>query len=175
MWLSVDGRGRVKGDPLVQWLLYWNETGRTDPALLMVIYFFFFYMYTLQVPNYEMFLVILLKDFLINGATQCCFKQNWILKLWWHIPTLFFFFSTDHWTVLMASTTAVTCEDKIARCVELLLSRNADPNMADRWGATGERGRGGSKCLSDFQHGTYCHTPVDVGQIKTLLTWLEQG
>nr|XP_046251021.1 ankyrin repeat, SAM and basic leucine zipper domain-containing protein 1 [Scatophagus argus] len=41
-------------------------------------------------------------------------------------------FSKDHWTVLMASTTAAASEDKIARCVELLLSRNADPNMVDR-------------------------------------------
>ncbi|KAK2842714.1 hypothetical protein Q5P01_012914 [Channa striata] len=40
-------------------------------------------------------------------------------------------FSKDHWTVLMGSCTAIASEDKIARCVELLLSRNADPNMAD--------------------------------------------
>ncbi|XP_042352854.1 ankyrin repeat, SAM and basic leucine zipper domain-containing protein 1 [Plectropomus leopardus] len=41
-------------------------------------------------------------------------------------------FSKDHWTVLMASCTASASEDKIARCVEILLSRNADPNMVDR-------------------------------------------
>uniref|UniRef100_A0A671W1C4 Ankyrin repeat, SAM and basic leucine zipper domain containing 1 n=1 Tax=Sparus aurata TaxID=8175 RepID=A0A671W1C4_SPAAU len=41
-------------------------------------------------------------------------------------------FSKDHLTVLMASVTASAREDKIARCVELLLSRNADPNMVDR-------------------------------------------
>nr|XP_019934057.1 PREDICTED: ankyrin repeat, SAM and basic leucine zipper domain-containing protein 1 [Paralichthys olivaceus] len=41
-------------------------------------------------------------------------------------------FSKDHWTVLMASCTASASEDKISRCMELLLSRNADPNMADR-------------------------------------------
>nr|XP_020449023.1 ankyrin repeat, SAM and basic leucine zipper domain-containing protein 1 [Monopterus albus] len=41
-------------------------------------------------------------------------------------------FSKDHWTVLMASCTASASEDKITRCVELLLSRNADPNMVDR-------------------------------------------
>uniref|UniRef100_A0A673CI75 Ankyrin repeat, SAM and basic leucine zipper domain containing 1 n=1 Tax=Sphaeramia orbicularis TaxID=375764 RepID=A0A673CI75_9TELE len=41
-------------------------------------------------------------------------------------------FSRDHWTVLMASCTASASEDKIARCVELLLSRNADPNVTDR-------------------------------------------
>ncbi|XP_068458315.1 ankyrin repeat, SAM and basic leucine zipper domain-containing protein 1 isoform X2 [Clinocottus analis] len=41
-------------------------------------------------------------------------------------------FSKDHWTVLMASCTASDTEDKIARCVEILLSRNADPNMEDR-------------------------------------------
>ncbi|KAM4573902.1 ankyrin repeat, SAM and basic leucine zipper domain-containing protein 1 [Odontesthes bonariensis] len=41
-------------------------------------------------------------------------------------------FSKDNWTVLMASCTASASEDKIARCVELLLSRNADPNMVDR-------------------------------------------
>lgn len=42
------------------------------------------------------------------------------------------FLYTDYWTVLMASTTASANEDKIACCVELLLSRNADPNMVDR-------------------------------------------
>ncbi|KAM9376222.1 ankyrin repeat, SAM and basic leucine zipper domain-containing protein 1 [Pholidichthys leucotaenia] len=41
-------------------------------------------------------------------------------------------FSKDHWTVLMASCTASTSEDNIVRCVGLLLSRNADPNMVDR-------------------------------------------
>ncbi|XP_051916340.1 ankyrin repeat, SAM and basic leucine zipper domain-containing protein 1 [Hippocampus zosterae] len=41
-------------------------------------------------------------------------------------------FKKDGWTVLMASCTASAKEDKIARCVELLLSRNADPNLADR-------------------------------------------
>uniref|UniRef100_A0A3Q2QJF1 Ankyrin repeat, SAM and basic leucine zipper domain containing 1 n=1 Tax=Fundulus heteroclitus TaxID=8078 RepID=A0A3Q2QJF1_FUNHE len=41
-------------------------------------------------------------------------------------------FSKDHWTVLMASCTASAAEDEIARCVELLLSRSADPNMVDR-------------------------------------------
>ncbi|XP_077423261.1 ankyrin repeat, SAM and basic leucine zipper domain-containing protein 1 isoform X2 [Vanacampus margaritifer] len=41
-------------------------------------------------------------------------------------------FEKDCWTVLMASCKAMATEDKIARCVELLLSRNADPNMADR-------------------------------------------
>ncbi|XP_070686549.1 ankyrin repeat, SAM and basic leucine zipper domain-containing protein 1 [Pempheris klunzingeri] len=41
-------------------------------------------------------------------------------------------FSKDHYTVLMASCTASASEDKIARCVELLLSRNADPNAVDR-------------------------------------------
>ncbi|KAM9816180.1 ankyrin repeat, SAM and basic leucine zipper domain-containing protein 1 isoform 1-T2 [Syngnathus typhle] len=40
-------------------------------------------------------------------------------------------FSKGGRTVLMASCTASAKEDKIARCVELLLSRNADPNMAD--------------------------------------------
>lgn len=44
------------------------------------------------------------------------------------------FLSTDHWTVLMVSCTASASEDKIACCIELLLSRNADLNMADRWG-----------------------------------------
>ncbi|KAI3370986.1 hypothetical protein L3Q82_023635, partial [Scortum barcoo] len=41
-------------------------------------------------------------------------------------------FSKDRCTVLMASCTASASEDRIARCVELLLSRNADPNMVDR-------------------------------------------
>ncbi|XP_047453236.1 ankyrin repeat, SAM and basic leucine zipper domain-containing protein 1 [Mugil cephalus] len=41
-------------------------------------------------------------------------------------------FSKDQCTVLMASCMASASEDKIARCVELLLSRNADPNMVDR-------------------------------------------
>lgn len=38
----------------------------------------------------------------------------------------------DHWTVLMASITASAREDHIASCVDLLLSRKADPNVADR-------------------------------------------
>ncbi|XP_036374411.1 ankyrin repeat, SAM and basic leucine zipper domain-containing protein 1 [Megalops cyprinoides] len=37
-------------------------------------------------------------------------------------------FSRDHFTVLMAACTATASEDRIARCVELLLSRNANPN-----------------------------------------------
>ncbi|KAF3855248.1 hypothetical protein F7725_023303 [Dissostichus mawsoni] len=41
-------------------------------------------------------------------------------------------FSKDNWTVLMACCSAAGSEDKIARCVEILLSRNADPNMVDR-------------------------------------------
>ncbi|XP_033982035.1 ankyrin repeat, SAM and basic leucine zipper domain-containing protein 1 [Trematomus bernacchii] len=41
-------------------------------------------------------------------------------------------FSKDNWTVLMACCSATGSEDKIARCVEILLSRNADPNMVDR-------------------------------------------
>uniref|UniRef100_A0A665UI84 Ankyrin repeat, SAM and basic leucine zipper domain containing 1 n=1 Tax=Echeneis naucrates TaxID=173247 RepID=A0A665UI84_ECHNA len=41
-------------------------------------------------------------------------------------------FSKDHWTVLMASCTASADEEKIVHCVELLLSRHADPNMVDR-------------------------------------------
>lgn len=32
----------------------------------------------------------------------------------------------------MVCVTASAKEDKIVRCVELLLSRNADPNMVDR-------------------------------------------
>ncbi|CAJ1056089.1 ankyrin repeat%2C SAM and basic leucine zipper domain-containing protein 1 [Xyrichtys novacula] len=40
-------------------------------------------------------------------------------------------FSKDNLTVLMASCKARASEDKLARCVELLLSRNADPNMVD--------------------------------------------
>uniref|UniRef100_UPI003AAABF0B ankyrin repeat, SAM and basic leucine zipper domain-containing protein 1 n=1 Tax=Centroberyx gerrardi TaxID=166262 RepID=UPI003AAABF0B len=41
-------------------------------------------------------------------------------------------FRKDQYTVLMAGCTASASEDKIVRCVELLLSRNADPNMLDR-------------------------------------------
>ncbi|XP_069000106.1 ankyrin repeat, SAM and basic leucine zipper domain-containing protein 1 [Embiotoca jacksoni] len=41
-------------------------------------------------------------------------------------------FSKDQMTMLMASCRASATEDRIARCVELLLSRNADPNMLDR-------------------------------------------
>ncbi|XP_058500679.1 ankyrin repeat, SAM and basic leucine zipper domain-containing protein 1 [Solea solea] len=41
-------------------------------------------------------------------------------------------FSKDNWTVLMANCTASASEDKIAHCMELLLSRNADPNVANR-------------------------------------------
>ncbi|KAK7891752.1 hypothetical protein WMY93_023715 [Mugilogobius chulae] len=41
-------------------------------------------------------------------------------------------FSKDHWTVLMACCTASAPEEKICSCLELLLSRNADPNLVDR-------------------------------------------
>ncbi|KAM3870139.1 ankyrin repeat, SAM and basic leucine zipper domain-containing protein 1 [Diretmus argenteus] len=41
-------------------------------------------------------------------------------------------FSKDQYTVLMAGCTASANEDRIVRCVQLLLSRNADPNMVDR-------------------------------------------
>ncbi|XP_076848337.1 ankyrin repeat, SAM and basic leucine zipper domain-containing protein 1 [Brachyhypopomus gauderio] len=42
-------------------------------------------------------------------------------------------FSRDHYTVLMAACTANSAtEDKIAKCVDLLLSRNADPNAYNR-------------------------------------------
>ncbi|XP_041795717.1 ankyrin repeat, SAM and basic leucine zipper domain-containing protein 1 [Chelmon rostratus] len=41
-------------------------------------------------------------------------------------------FVTDDVTVLMASVLASASEDKIASCVGLLLSRGADPNIADR-------------------------------------------
>ncbi|XP_071387237.1 ankyrin repeat, SAM and basic leucine zipper domain-containing protein 1 [Centroberyx affinis] len=41
-------------------------------------------------------------------------------------------FSKDQYTVLMAGCTASASEDEIIRCVELLLTRNADPNMLDR-------------------------------------------
>ncbi|XP_030641146.1 ankyrin repeat, SAM and basic leucine zipper domain-containing protein 1 [Chanos chanos] len=42
-------------------------------------------------------------------------------------------FSRDHYTVLMAACTAVSAtEEKISKCVELLLTRNADPNAYDR-------------------------------------------
>ncbi|XP_051512794.1 ankyrin repeat, SAM and basic leucine zipper domain-containing protein 1-like [Myxocyprinus asiaticus] len=42
-------------------------------------------------------------------------------------------FSRDHYTVLMAACTATSAlEEKIARCVALLLSRNADPNVSNR-------------------------------------------
>ncbi|XP_024235825.1 ankyrin repeat, SAM and basic leucine zipper domain-containing protein 1 isoform X1 [Oncorhynchus tshawytscha] len=41
-------------------------------------------------------------------------------------------FSRDQYTVLMAACTASASEDKIVQCVELLLSRNADPNTFTR-------------------------------------------
>uniref|UniRef100_A0A3P8ZZH3 Ankyrin repeat, SAM and basic leucine zipper domain-containing protein 1 n=1 Tax=Esox lucius TaxID=8010 RepID=A0A3P8ZZH3_ESOLU len=41
-------------------------------------------------------------------------------------------FSRDQHTVLMAACTASASEDKMVRCVELLLSRNADPNTFNR-------------------------------------------
>ncbi|XP_077104991.1 ankyrin repeat, SAM and basic leucine zipper domain-containing protein 1 [Siphateles boraxobius] len=42
-------------------------------------------------------------------------------------------FSRDHYTVLMAACTATSAsEEKISRCVALLLSRNADPNVCNR-------------------------------------------
>ncbi|XP_019750271.1 ankyrin repeat, SAM and basic leucine zipper domain-containing protein 1 isoform X2 [Hippocampus comes] len=56
-------------------------------------------------------------------------------------------FKKDGWTVLMACCTASAKEDKIARCVELLLSRNADPNMADRSQVT---------CLMLAARANYC-------------------
>ncbi|XP_033880256.3 ankyrin repeat, SAM and basic leucine zipper domain-containing protein 1 [Acipenser ruthenus] len=40
-------------------------------------------------------------------------------------------FSKDQYTVLMAACTAPAPEEKIAKCVELLLSRNADPNVSN--------------------------------------------
>lgn len=61
------------------------------------------------------------------ASVKLIFKKNCKLTLF-NVNVL----STDGWTVLMVSTTAVVSEDKIARCVELLLSRNADPNMVDR-------------------------------------------
>ncbi|KAK1784898.1 hypothetical protein P4O66_018336 [Electrophorus voltai] len=46
-------------------------------------------------------------------------------------------FSRDHYTVLMAACTANSAnEEKIAKCVALLLSRNADPNAYNRWPCT---------------------------------------
>ncbi|CAL8358866.1 unnamed protein product [Lota lota] len=42
--------------------------------------------------------------------------------------------SKGQYTVLMAGCTASTSEDAIVRCVELLLSRHADPNTGDRSG-----------------------------------------
>ncbi|KAJ8261944.1 hypothetical protein GJAV_G00160280 [Gymnothorax javanicus] len=41
-------------------------------------------------------------------------------------------FSRDQYTVLMAACTASAEEDDITRCVELLLSRNADPNAYNK-------------------------------------------
>ncbi|XDV28913.1 hypothetical protein PO909_032106 [Leuciscus waleckii] len=42
-------------------------------------------------------------------------------------------FSRDHYTVLMAACTATSAsEEMISRCVALLLSRNADPNVCNR-------------------------------------------
>ncbi|XP_059362490.1 ankyrin repeat, SAM and basic leucine zipper domain-containing protein 1 isoform X2 [Carassius carassius] len=42
-------------------------------------------------------------------------------------------FSRDHYTVLMAACTAASAtEEMISRCVTLLLSRNADPNVCNR-------------------------------------------
>ncbi|KAM4618296.1 ankyrin repeat, SAM and basic leucine zipper domain-containing protein 1 [Polymixia lowei] len=41
-------------------------------------------------------------------------------------------FSKDQYTALMAACTASAPEDDILRCVELLLSRHADPNMVDK-------------------------------------------
>ncbi|NP_001084499.1 ankyrin repeat, SAM and basic leucine zipper domain containing 1 L homeolog [Xenopus laevis] len=41
-------------------------------------------------------------------------------------------FEKDKFTVLMAACTAHSSEEKIVKCVDLLLSRNADPNIACR-------------------------------------------
>ncbi|XP_048873104.1 ankyrin repeat, SAM and basic leucine zipper domain-containing protein 1 isoform X1 [Brienomyrus brachyistius] len=45
-------------------------------------------------------------------------------------------FSSDRCTVLMAACTASASEDQIVQCVELLLSRNADPNVPNKSGMT---------------------------------------
>ncbi|KAJ8002740.1 hypothetical protein DPEC_G00162080 [Dallia pectoralis] len=45
-------------------------------------------------------------------------------------------FSKDQHTVLMAACTALASEDKMVRCVELLLSRNVDPNTFNRFHMT---------------------------------------
>ncbi|KAM4676042.1 ankyrin repeat, SAM and basic leucine zipper domain-containing protein 1 [Discoglossus pictus] len=45
-------------------------------------------------------------------------------------------FEKDKFTVLMSACTAHASEDKVVKCVELLLSRNADPNVACRKGIT---------------------------------------
>ncbi|XP_056137711.1 ankyrin repeat, SAM and basic leucine zipper domain-containing protein 1 [Lampris incognitus] len=45
-------------------------------------------------------------------------------------------FCKDQHTVLMAGCKACASEDKIVHCVELLLSRNADPNAPDRFRMT---------------------------------------
>ncbi|XP_077567407.1 ankyrin repeat, SAM and basic leucine zipper domain-containing protein 1 [Stigmatopora nigra] len=45
-------------------------------------------------------------------------------------------FSKDNKTMLMVACTALAQENQIARCVALLLSRNADPNATDRFQVT---------------------------------------
>ncbi|XP_077453190.1 ankyrin repeat, SAM and basic leucine zipper domain-containing protein 1 isoform X2 [Stigmatopora argus] len=45
-------------------------------------------------------------------------------------------FSKDNKTMLMVACTALAEENQIARCVALLLSRNADPNVTDRFQVT---------------------------------------
>ncbi|XP_072291687.1 ankyrin repeat, SAM and basic leucine zipper domain-containing protein 1 [Eucyclogobius newberryi] len=51
------------------------------------------------------------------------------LDPWWSLSVLLL---SDHWTVLMSCCMASAPEDKICTCLDLLLSRNADPNMLDR-------------------------------------------
>lgn len=45
---------------------------------------------------------------------------------------LFFLFTIDKQTILITACSARGSEEQILKCVELLLSRNADPNVACR-------------------------------------------
>ncbi|KAG8439810.1 hypothetical protein GDO86_005829 [Hymenochirus boettgeri] len=79
-----------------------------------------------------------------GASVECCFKFGWTpLMFAASVANLDMVcllldrganarFEKDKFTVLMAACTAHSIEEKIVKCVELLLSRNADPNMACR-------------------------------------------
>ena len=58
--------------------------------------------------------------------TLCALSAS-LSPVWAPLPS-----AIDLYTVLMAACTASASEDKIAKCAELLLTRNADPNAPNK-------------------------------------------